>query len=57
MLPKSLARHEPLLLKLLAKSREARFTTAQGILAAVSELIETVPSVDGDSVEVESSAA
>ena len=57
MLPKALARHEPLLLKLLAKSREDRFATAADILAATRALLEVVRAADRDTVEVESSAA
>jgi DNA-binding response OmpR family regulator len=35
MLPKALVQHEPLLLKLMAKSREDRFATAEEILVAI----------------------
>ncbi len=55
MLPKSLARHEPVLLKLLAKSREDRFATAEEVLAAIGELRQAMQT-DRDG-EVESSAA
>jgi aminoglycoside phosphotransferase len=57
MLPKALARHEPLLLKLLAKSREDRFATAADILAATSALLQVMPAAPRDTLEVESSAA
>lgn len=36
MLPKALVHHEPLLLKMLAKSREDRFGSAEEILVAIS---------------------
>lgn len=56
MLPKSLAHHEPLLLKLMAKSRDERFATAEELLLAIAarrELIQT----GGRGRDVESSAA
>ena len=36
MLPKALLQHEPLLLKLMAKSREDRFASAEDILVAIA---------------------
>ena len=36
MLPKALVHHEPLLLKMMAKSREDRFACAEDILVAIS---------------------
>ncbi len=55
MLPKSLAHHEPVLLKLLAKSREERFASAAEILAAIAAQRQAMQP-DRDR-EVESSAA
>ena len=43
-LPSSLARHEPLLAKLLAKSRTDRFATAQEIVAALAAAREAMAS-------------
>jgi serine/threonine protein kinase len=58
MLPKALAHHEPVLLKLMAKSREDRFATAGEVLAALlAARRDLIPSAGGDSVQVESSAA
>ncbi len=57
MLPKALAHHEPVLLKLMAKSREDRFATAGEVLAALAARRELIPSAGRDSVQVESSAA
>jgi DNA-binding NarL/FixJ family response regulator len=57
MLPKPLVAHEPVLLKLMAKSREDRFATAEEILTAMGKLTEPVQSVGRESVEVESTAA
>jgi DNA-binding NarL/FixJ family response regulator len=59
MLPKPLAHHEPVLLKLMAKSREDRFARAEEIVTALGPRPEPVPTVsaDDDSEQVESSAA
>jgi serine/threonine protein kinase len=58
MLPKALAHHEPVLLKLMAKSREDRFTCADEILAALGPQAEALPtSPICDRLPVESSAA
>jgi serine/threonine protein kinase len=57
MLPRALAHHEPVLLKLLAKSREDRFATAEELLAALAALVEPVAAASRDSVQVESTAA
>jgi DNA-binding response OmpR family regulator len=57
MLPKSLAHHEPVLLKLMAKSREDRFATAGEILDAMNARREVIQSGGRDSLQVESSAA
>ena len=57
MLPRHLAHHEPVLLKLMAKSREDRFATAGEILMALAERREIVQSGGRDSLQVESSAA
>jgi serine/threonine protein kinase len=56
MLPKALAHYEPVLLKLMAKSREDRFATAEDILAALGTHTER-PVTTRDDLEVESSAA
>jgi DNA-binding NarL/FixJ family response regulator len=56
MLPKALAHHEPLLLKMMAKSREDRFATAEEILVAISARREA-DRADRESEQVESSAA
>ena len=56
MLPKALVQHEPLLLKLLAKSREDRFASAEEILAAISARREADRSAR-EAEQVESSAA
>jgi serine/threonine-protein kinase PpkA len=56
MLPKALARHEPLLLKMMAKSREDRFATAAEILVAISARSEA-DRADREAEQVESSAA
>jgi DNA-binding NarL/FixJ family response regulator len=56
MLPKALAHHEPLLLKMLAKSREDRFATAEEILAAISARREADRAAR-ETEQVESSAA
>jgi DNA-binding response OmpR family regulator len=55
MLPKALAHHEPVLLKLMAKSREDRFATAGEVLVAIQRGL--MQSASRDSVQVESSAA
>jgi DNA-binding response OmpR family regulator len=56
MLPKALVQHEPLLLKLMAKSREDRFATAEDILAAINARREVERAAERESA-VESSAA
>jgi len=56
MLPKALVHHEPLLLKLLAKSREDRFASAEEILVAISARREADRSAR-EAEQVESSAA
>jgi serine/threonine protein kinase len=57
MLPKSLAHHEPVLLKLMAKSREDRFATAGEILDALNPRHDIIQAGGRDSLQVESSAA
>jgi hypothetical protein len=59
MLPKALAHHEPLLLKLMAKSREDRFASAEDILIAIAARreAERVAERERESNQVESSAA
>jgi hypothetical protein len=57
MLPKSLVHHESLLLKLMAKSREDRFATAEDILAAIAVRREIIQAHGRDNLQVESSAA
>jgi DNA-binding response OmpR family regulator len=58
MLPKPLAHHEPVLLKLMAKSREDRFTNAAQLLAALGSQIEPLPVLLAqDNVRRESTAA
>lgn len=57
MLPKALAHHEPVLLKLMAKSREDRFATAGEILAALADRRELMQSAGRDSAQAQSSAA
>ena len=56
MLPKALVEHEPLLLKLMAKSREDRFATAEDVLAAIAARREVERAAERES-DVESSAA
>ncbi len=56
MLPKALVQHEPLLLKLMAKSREDRFATAEDILAAIDGRREVERAAERENA-VESSAA
>ena len=56
MLPKGLTQHEPLLLKLLAKSREDRFASAEEILVAISARREADRAAR-EVEQVESSAA
>jgi serine/threonine protein kinase len=57
MLPKTLAPHEPVLLNLMAKSREDRFSTAEEILTALEGLSEPAQSAGRGGVQVESTAA
>jgi len=57
MLPKALVRHEPLLLKMMAKSREDRFATAGEILNAIAARRDIIQADGSDSLQVESSAA
>jgi DNA-binding NarL/FixJ family response regulator len=57
MLPKTLAHHEPVLLKLMAKSREDRFATAGEVLMALAERREIIQGGGRDSLEMQSSAA
>ncbi len=58
MLPTPLAHYEPVLLKLMAKSREDRFASADEVLAALGPQTEPLPEgTAGDSVQMESSAA
>ena len=56
MLPKALAHHEPLLLKMMAKSREDRFASAEEILAAIAARREAERAAR-EAEQVESSAA
>jgi DNA-binding NarL/FixJ family response regulator len=56
MLPKALVQHEPLLLKLMAKSREDRFATAEDIMVAIAARREVERAAERESA-VESSAA
>jgi DNA-binding NarL/FixJ family response regulator len=56
MLPKALAHHEPLLLKMLAKSREDRFGSAEEILVAISAR-RAADRAARESEQVESTAA
>jgi DNA-binding response OmpR family regulator len=56
MLPKALVQHEPLLLKLMAKSRDDRFAAAEDILVAIAERREVERAAERESA-VESSAA
>jgi DNA-binding response OmpR family regulator len=56
MLPKALVQHEPLLLKLMAKSREDRFATAEDVLVAIAARREVERAAERESA-VESSAA
>jgi len=56
MLPKALAHHEPLLLKMMAKSREDRFGSAEEILLAISARREADRAVR-EAEQMESSAA
>src|SRR3982074_1515531 len=55
MLPKSLAHHEPVLLKLMAKSREDRFATAGQVLDAINAGREIIQADGRDRLQVESS--
>jgi DNA-binding response OmpR family regulator len=56
MLPKALAHHEPLLLKMMAKSREDRFGSAEEILVAISARREADRAAR-EAEQVESTAA
>lgn len=56
MLPKALAHHEPLLLKMMAKSREDRFASAEEILVAIAARRQADRAVR-EAEQVESSAA
>jgi serine/threonine protein kinase len=56
MLPKALAHHEPLLLKMMAKSREDRFASAEEILVALSARRQADRAVR-EADEMQSSAA
>jgi DNA-binding response OmpR family regulator len=57
MLPKALVQHEPLLLKLMAKSREGRFASAEDILVAIAARREIDRAAARAAIQVESSAA
>jgi serine/threonine protein kinase len=57
MLPKPLAHHEPVLLKLMAKARADRFATADEILATLPDGGPAQVEVTQESQPVESSAA
>jgi DNA-binding NarL/FixJ family response regulator len=57
MLPKALAHHEPVLLKLMAKSREDRFATAAEVLTAIAARRDFTQAEGRDSLQMESSAA
>jgi hypothetical protein len=57
MLSKTLAHHEPVLLKLMAKSREDRFETAGEVLMALAERRELIQNGGRDSLQMQSSAA
>jgi serine/threonine-protein kinase PpkA len=56
-LPKALVQYEPLLLKLLAKSREQRYGSAAELLDAVAEVRGKFRAEIRDSAQVETSAA
>jgi len=56
-LPKALVHHEPILLKLLAKSREDRYATAEEVLVALAARRDLIQSGGHESPQVESSAA
>jgi len=56
-LPKALAHHEPILLKLLAKSREDRYATAEDVLMALATRRDLIQSGGRESPQIESSAA
>ena len=56
MLPKGLVQHETLLLKLMAKSREDRFATAEDVLVAIDARRGVERAAERESA-VESSAA
>jgi hypothetical protein len=57
MLPKALVHHEPILLKLMAKSREDRYATAGEILTAIAARRDIIQGGGRDSLQMESSAA
>jgi DNA-binding response OmpR family regulator len=57
MLPRHLAHHEPVLLKLMAKSREDRFATAGEILRALAERREVIQNGGRDTRQAQSTAA
>ena len=57
MLPKPLVHHEPVLLKLMAKSRDDRFATAEQVLIALGSGHEIPQAAGPDAPQVESSAA
>ncbi len=57
ILPKALAHHEPVLLKLMAKSREDRFATAAEVLTAIAARRDFIQAEGRDSLQMESSAA
>jgi serine/threonine protein kinase len=56
MLPKALTHHEPLLLKMMAKSREDRFASAEEILVSITALRDADRAVR-EARPVQSSAA
>jgi serine/threonine-protein kinase PpkA len=56
-LPRTLVQYEPLLLKLLAKSREDRYSSAAELLAAIAEVRGKLRAEIRDGAEMESSAA
>jgi eukaryotic-like serine/threonine-protein kinase len=56
-LPADLARYEPFLARLLAKSRAERFASAEEIVAAASALAAGADAAPGDAAELASSAA
>ncbi|MFL6604365.1 MAG: protein kinase domain-containing protein [Steroidobacteraceae bacterium] len=56
-LPKALTHHEPILLKLLAKSRQDRYATAAEVLMALAARRELIQSGGRESAPMQSSAA